>query len=123
MNWEKIRCENRCITHGTESIGEELALPGDNDQHVRNQHRRTITVGSPVAGMKLSSHPRENNGGKAAPPTTMAIFRVLSTVYKKEVLRTLSDADLKEGREICDSLNRSLREEQFERDRQNPYRR
>lgn len=121
MNWEKVRRENLCIKHGTESAEENLAACGDRDHHTRDQHRGTITVGDPPAGMRLSGYHKGNNAA-ASQPTTMAIFRVLSTVYNKEALNAFTDADLKEGRRICDSLNIQLREEQFERERQNPYR-
>lgn len=122
MNWEKVRRESLCMTHGTESIVEDVAPNGDLGGQTSGPHRGTITVGNPVAGMKLSGHSRENNSLGTTIPTTMAILRVLPTVYDENALETLSDADLIEGREICDSLNRRLREMQFQRKRQNPYR-
>ena len=122
MMWEKIRREKLCMTHGTAGMEEELVSSRSLDQHKVERRRQTITVGDPAAGMRHSGLFREFRDAVPSKPKPLTAFGFLVTLCNNEALMNLSDADLKEGRAICESLNRRLREQQFERKRQNPYR-
>ena len=124
MNWDKVRRENLSIKHGTERIGEDLPPDVRSNRHTTEHYHSDSALASPKGAIGQKDVHNAPSSPESMGATILVLLRTLNSLAdNKESWRTISDSDLNEGREICDLLNRKLRDQQFERVRDNPFRR
>src|ERR1035437_7786425 len=131
-NWERVRKEKLCLKRGTERIGAEL--PPIPSQYGLSLSESLIQPASTRLGARVittvptlkkadnSSASRSNQASNSGPiqaggsrARMMWAFQNLDSASKSSVLVNLTDIELRDCRELCESAIKRLNEQMLAR--------
>jgi len=121
-NWDRVRKEKLCLEHGSERLGEDHPPVGSAYSIYMNGLPERITRDSESKGSpKQTNTIGQRISGGVSPSLTMQFRTVDSASQKTSELKSLSDVELRECREICQAAIQRINGLLFDRTRTSAY--